>query len=203
MRGLRFVRPRLRGWLKIPVAAATMAALLGFSAAARAEQAHVTNARDDQPFAAQSGPRAEATLAPLWLTLSGGLFSQASAFSGCDSRADASGNSVNGFAIQRRGFLRLAPQLLLHRFSMAGCAVDSGSGVGLSYAIPLRRRLWLLQSVGYYRKPTASGATQSRVSLAGRLDLVQELGWGRTLSLGLGTRSESGQFHALNFGGSF
>jgi hypothetical protein len=205
MRGLRFGRPRLPAYLKISVLTATLAASAAIATAARAEQAALTVApeRDDELFAAHGGPRVEASLAPLWLTLSGGLFSQASAFTGCDSRTDASGNSVNGFAVQRRVFLRLAPQLLLHRFSTAGCAVDSGAGAGLSYAIPLRKRLWLLQSAGYYRQATPFGATFTRVGLAGRLDLVQQLAWGRTLSLGLGTRSESGQFHALNVGGSF
>jgi len=205
MRGLRFGRPRLHSSLKMIVAAAIVAALVGFSVAARAEQAAptATTTPDNEPFAPQRGPSAEATRAPLWLTLSGGLFSRASAFSGCDARADASGNSVNGFAVQRAGSLRLAPELVLHRFSVAGCAVDSGSGAGLSYAIPLGKRLWLMHSAGYYRQPTPFGASVAQVSLAGRLDLVQQLAWGRTLSIGLGIRSESGQFHALNFGGSF
>jgi len=163
----------------------------------------VTSARADAPYAQQGGPRVEAALSPLWLTLSGGLFSQASAFHGCESRAEASGNSVNGFAVQRHSFLRLTRQLVWHRFSMAGCAVDSGSGAGLSYAIPLRKQLWLLPSAGVYRLPTPGDGTSPLVTSAARLDLVAQLDQGHTLSVGLGARSGTGQFHALNFGGSF
>ncbi|HKO53312.1 MAG TPA: hypothetical protein VJV79_36640 [Polyangiaceae bacterium] len=184
--------------------ASAIAVLAGFSATARAQlAAPVVSAQAGEHLGDERGPRVEVIFAPLWLTLNGGLFAQGSAFAGCDSRGDASGNSVNGFAVQRHSFLRLAPQLVLHRFAMAGCAVDSGSGAALSYAVPLRKRLWLVQSAGFYRQPTALGGPAKRISLAGRLDLVKQLAGGRTLSLGLGTRSESGQFHALNFGGSF
>lgn len=209
MRGVRRGRTRLRVCARILIASATFTALVGLSSAARAQHAGslvpiVTPARTDDLFAHRDGPRVEAALAPLWLTLSGGLFSHARAFHGCEARADASGNSVNGFAVQRHSFLRLAPQLVLHRFSMAGCAVDTGTGAGLSYAIPLRKQLWLLPSAGLYRLPTpGDGTTTPIITSAARLDLVALLAQGRTLSVGLGARSGSDEFQALNLGGSF
>jgi len=209
MRGVRRGRARLRVCVKILGAIATLTALVGFSSAARAQHATgtlvpiVTSAREGDLIAQHVGPRVEAAFAPLWLTLSGGLFSQASAFSGCESRAEASGNSLNGFAVQRHSFLRLAPQLVLHRFSMAGCAVDTGTGAGLSYAVPLRKQLWLLPSAGVYRLPTPGDGTSPFLTSAARVDLVAQLAHGGTLSVGLGARSGVGQFHALNFGGSF
>ena len=209
MRGLRCRQARLRACAKIPLATATFSAIVGLSGAARAQHALaplvpvVTPFRADDRFTHKDGPRVETALAPLWLTLSSGLFSQASLFHGCESRADASGNSVNGFAVQRHSFLRLAPQLVLHRFSMAGCAVDTGSGAALSQAIPLQKGLWLVPSAGFYRQSTPYDGTSVLVTAAARVDLVQQLAQGRTLSLGLGARSGAGEFHALNLSGRF
>jgi len=110
---------------------------------------------------------------------------------------------VNGFAVQRYTFLHLTPQLVLHGFSMAGCAVDAGMGGGFTYAVPLRKSLWLVSSAGFYALPTPAGGSPAIVSSAARIDVVKQLAWGRTLSLGLGTRNSFGQFSALHFGGSF
>jgi hypothetical protein len=85
---------------------------------------------------------------------------------------------------------------------MGGCAVDAGMGGGLTYAIPLRKSLWLVPSAGFYALPHASGGSAT-VTTAARIDLVKQLAWGRTLSVGIGTRSGAGQFNALHFGGSF
>ena len=163
----------------------------------------VTPLRADDLFANGNGPTVEAAFAPLRLSLTGGLFSQAGAFSGCESRADASANAVHGFATQYYSFVRLAPQLVLHGYSMVGCAVDAGMGGGLTYAVPLRKNLWLVPSVGFYAVPAFGGGSSAFVSSAARVDLVKQLAWGRTLNVGLGTRSGSGQFNALHFGGSF
>ena len=163
----------------------------------------VTPLRGDDLFASQNGLSTSSAFAPLRLSLTGGIFSQASAFSGCDSRSDASGNSVNGFAVQRYTFLRLTPALVLHGFSLAGCAVDSGTGGGFSYAVPLRKNLWLVSSAGIYGMPAPGGGTPAVVTSAARIDVVKQLAWGRTLSVGLGTRLGSGTFNALHFGGSF
>lgn len=209
MGGLDLGQSRARGLGKNAVAAAAVAALLGLSAAARAQQTAaplvpiVTPLRGDDLFASRNGPTVAAAFAPLRLSLTGGLFSQANAFSGCDARTDASGNSVHGFAVQRYSFVRLAPQLVLHGFSMAGCAVDAGMGGGLTYAVPLTKSLWLVPSAGLYAQPNWGGGTSALVTAAARVDLVKRLGWGRTLNFGLGTRSGFGQFSALHFGGSF
>ena len=208
MGGLRFGQLRALEWSKINLASAVVAGLVSLSTAARAQPTAaplvpiVTPLRADDLFANQNGPTVAAVFAPLRLSLTGGLFSQANAFSGCDSRTDASGNSVNGFAVQHYSFLRLTPGLVLHGFSMAGCAVDAGMGGGLSYAVPLRKNLWLVPSAGFYALPYASGGS-APVTAAARVDLVKQLAWGRTLSVGLGTRTGSGQFNALHFGGSF
>ena len=183
------------------------AALFALSASAHAQTAAplvpiVTPLRADDLFANQNGPTVAAAFAPLRLSLTGGLFSQAGAFSGCDSRTDASENSVHGFATQYYSFVRLAPQLVLHGYSMLGCAVDAGMGGGLTYAVPLRKNLWLVPSAGFYAVPSFGGGS-AFVTAAARVDLVKQLAWGRTLNVGLGTRSGSGQFNALHFGGSF
>jgi len=199
---------RFRGRETICVAAATSAALCLLTANASAQHATslvpaVTPAREEDLFASHGGPRVEDAVSPLWLTLSSGLFSQANAFHGCESRLDGSGNSVSGFAVQRHGFLRLAPQFVLHRFSIAGCAVDAGSGAGLSFAVPIHHGLWLLHSAGFFRQPLPGGVASPRLTTAARVDLVQQLPLGRTLSVGLGTRSSTDQFHALHLGGRF
>lgn len=189
--------------------AAACSTLLGWSAVARAQQTAaalvpiVTPLKADDLFASRNGLSVGAAFAPLRLSLTSGLFSQASAFSGCDAQSDASGNSVNGFAVQRYSFLRLTPQLVLHGFSMAGCAVDAGMGGGFTYSVPLRNNLWLVSSAGFYALPVPGGGAGSFVTSAARVDVVKQLAWGRTLNVGLGTRSGSGQFSALHFGGSF
>ena len=49
-------------------------------------------------------------------------------FDGCTTRTDASGNSVNGFPVQRFWGLRLAPRLTLAGFSNGGCPIDGEGG---------------------------------------------------------------------------
>jgi hypothetical protein len=211
MGGPHFGHSGARGSGRIAVAVSTVAALLAFSTAARAQPTAarlvpvVTPLRGDDLFESQNGPTVTAAFAPLRLSLTGGLFAQANAFTGCDSaRTDASGNSVNGFATQYYSFVRLTPQLVLHGFSMAGCALDAGMGGGLTYTVPLRKSLWLVSSAGFYGLPSAvGGASSALVTSAARVDVVKQLAWGRTLSVGLGTRLGSGQFNALHFGGSF
>jgi hypothetical protein len=194
--------------------AVSVAALIAHCPAARAQQTaaaqtaarlvpNVTLLRGDDLFASARGLSVTSTFAPLRLTLTGGLFSQAGVFPGCEARSDASGNSVNGFPVQYYSFLRLAPELVLHGFSMAGCAVDAGVGGGLSYAVPLRRSLWLVSSVGLYGLPTPFGGDSAFVVQAARVDVVKQLAWGRTLSVGLGSRLGGGVVNALHFGGSF
>ncbi|HET7545731.1 MAG TPA: hypothetical protein VFK05_37945 [Polyangiaceae bacterium] len=164
----------------------------------------VTPLKGDDLYAARVGPSVTAAFAPLRLSLTSGLFPQARFFPGCDSPADASGNAVNGFATQYYSFIRLTPQLVLHGFSTLGCAIDAGMGGGLTYAVPLRKSLWLVPSAGFYALPNSvGGGAAARVTAAARVDLVKQLGWGRTLSVGVGARLGSGAFNALHFGGSF
>ncbi|HYQ04578.1 MAG TPA: hypothetical protein VER96_38155, partial [Polyangiaceae bacterium] len=126
----------------LTIAGAVATTLLALSGAARAQQTAaalvpiVTPLKGDDLFASKNGLSVGAMFAPLRLSLTSGVFPQANAFSGCDTRAEASGNSVNGFALQRYSFLRLTPQLTLHGFSMVGCSVDAGMGGGLTYTVP-------------------------------------------------------------------
>jgi len=211
MGGVCLGRSKALGFSTSAVAIATVSALGTLSTALRAQQAAaplvpiVTPLGAGDLFASGGAPRVDAAFAPLRLTLTGGLFALGNTFPGCDSRMEASGNTVSGFAVQRYSYLPLAPQLVLHGFSSAGCPIDSGIGGGLTYAVPLRKSLWLVSSAGLYTLPTPIGAGRAPVTTAARIDFVKKLGWGRTLSLGLGARlgSGTGQFNALNFGGSF
>jgi len=209
MGGVHLEDADARGWVTIASAGATLVALLAFSSAVRAQPVVaplvpiVTPLKGDDLFASNHGLSLGAAFAPLRLSLTSGLFSQASAFSGCDSHADASGNSINGFAVQRYSFIRLTPQLTLHGFSMTGCAVDAGLGGGLTYTIPLRPSWSLVASAGVYAQPNFGGGTSAFTTSAARVDLVKQLAWGRTLNVGLGARVGGGAFNALHFGGSF
>jgi hypothetical protein len=164
----------------------------------------VTPLRSDDALGGFGAPRVDAAFAPLRLSLTGDLFPIESQFPGCESREDASGNSVHGFALQRYSFLRLTPRLVLHGYSMAGCAVDAGMGGGLTYSAPLSKDLWLVPSAGLYALPPV-GLRPTLVSTAARVDIVKNLAWGGTLNFGLSTRQRTGnrQFTAVNFGGSF
>jgi hypothetical protein len=160
---------------------------------------------DDALMRDRSSLPVGAAFSPLQLSLVGGLFSQAQTLPGCASREDASGNSAGGFGLQRYSYLQLAPRLVLHGFSTAGCAIDSGLGGGLTYSLPLTKSLWLVSSMGFFTLPPLENARSTVVTTSARVDLVKHLGWGRTLSIGLGTRQRTGasQFSAMSFGGSF
>jgi hypothetical protein len=142
---------------------------------------------------------------PLRLSLTGGLFPIGSVLSGCASREDGSGNSINGFPIERYSYLRLFPRLTLHGFSSGGCAVDAGIGGGVTYATPLGKKFWLVSSVGFYALPPADSAMSAVVTSSARLDLVKQLPAGHVLSFGMGTRNRTGAalFNAVSFGGNF
>lgn len=201
------------GWLSTRgrnagVLRAALAALLSTSGVAHAQQTAaplvpiVTPLKGDDAFAGK-GLSVGAAFTPLRLSLTSGIFPYTSPTSDCEVNAEASGNSVKGFAVQRFSYLRLTPQLVLHGFSMAGCPVNAGMGGGLTYSIPLRKSLWLVSSAGIYAQPNPGGGAATFVTSAARVDVVKELAWGRTLSVGLGTRVNGGAFNALHFGGSF
>jgi hypothetical protein len=145
------------------------------------------------------------TFTPLRLSLSQGLFPVGNMISGCSSREDASGNSINGFPIERYSYLRLIPRLTLHGFSSSGCAADAGLGGGLTYAMPLGKKLWLVSSVGLYGLPPIDSALSAVVSASARVDIVKQLPAGHVLTFGMGTRNRTGAalFNAVSFGGNF
>ena len=146
-----------------------------------------------------------AAFTPLRLSLAQGLFPIGDKLPGCDSREDASGNSINGFPIERYSYLRLTPRLTLHGFSSGGCLVDAGIGGGLSYSSPLGKNLWLVSSVGFYGLPPVDPVLSAVVSTAARVDVVKQLPTGHYLNVGLGTRNRTGAglFNAVSFGGNF
>lgn len=151
-----------------------------------------------------SDPRVYGAFVPLRLSLTVGMFPMARAFPECESREEASGNSLNGFALQRSTFLRLTPALVLHGFSSAGCPVDSGAGGGFTYSVPLKKGLWFVASAGFYTIPTAFDG-RPIMTTAARADVVKSLSKGRVLTFGLGRTETSGRnpLTTLNFGGTF
>jgi hypothetical protein len=142
---------------------------------------------------------------PLQLSLKQGLFAAGSTLPNCASREDASGNSINGFPVERYSYLRLTPRLTLHGFSSGGCAVDAGLGGGLTYAAPLGKKLWLVSAVGFYALPSIDLAASAVVSASARVEVVKQLRAGHVLSFGMGTRNRTGAapFNAVSFGGNF
>ena len=126
---------------------------------------------------------------PLRLSLMGDTFPIAGALGGspCASREEASGNTVNGFAMQRQVYLAITPQLVLHGFSSAGCPLDAGIGGGMTYSVPVSRSLFLVASAGAYSLPSAQ---PGRVLTKGdaRIDLIFRSTPDRAWGIGLGRR---------------
>ena len=157
------------------------------------------------PYPPRCAPFASALFMPLRLNLTSGLFPVGVVLQGCDSRTEASGNSVAGFAVRRYSFLRVVPSLTLHGDSSMGRAVDAGLGAGVSYQTALSKNWWLVPSAGLYTPPSPGGARSPLITSSARVDLVRQLGWGGTLNVGLGLRHRTGQglTDAVSFGGSF
>ncbi|MDB4998516.1 MAG: hypothetical protein JWM74_5948 [Myxococcaceae bacterium] len=132
-----------------------------------------------------------AAVAPLRLSLlsvhppRGDLFGDQS----CGPRMEGSGNTVNGFAVQRQTYLQLTPRLVLHGFSQMGCAFDAGVGGGVTYAAPLKPNLWLVASVGMYAMP-AFNSVKPTTAFDARVDVVKRTG-ANTMRVGVGTRGVS------------
>lgn len=159
----------------------------------------------DDGLGEPGSPSPFASVTPLRLSLNQGLFPIASTLHGCASREDASGNSINGFPIERFSYLRLFPRLTLHGFSSIGCAADAGLGAGLTYAAPLGKKWWFVSGVGLHGLPPLDSARSAIWSAAARVDLVKQLPEGHVLSFGMGTRNRTGAalFNAVSFGGNF
>ena len=133
--------------------------------------------------------------APLRLSLQSGIFPMAGGFANCVSLEEPSGNTVNGFPVQRFASVRLTHALVLQGFSSAGCPVDGAIGGGLTYTVPLRPSLWLVASAGAYGVP-AHPPIPARVQNDARIDLTNQVSGGRTLSVGVGKRG-------FSFGGAW
>jgi hypothetical protein len=84
----------------------------------------------------------------------------------------------------------------------SGCPVDSGAGVGITYATPLATDTWLVPSAGFYslRRPGMPLVTIA----AARVDVVKSLSEGRSLNVGVGIKyGSSPSSNAFALGGSF
>jgi hypothetical protein len=127
---------------------------------------------------------------PLRLSLQGDIHPIGGGFSNCTSREEPSGNSINGFPVQRFGSMRFTSALTLQGFSSAGCPVDGAIGAGFTYTAALESSLWLVASAGVYGVPPHA-PFPSRSSSDGRVDLIKQLNDGRTLTMGVGKRGIS------------
>ncbi len=128
------------------------------------------------------------TSMPLRLSLGHSAFAFPHAGGGvaCEPREEASGNTINGFAVQRYTFLRLTPRLVLHGFSTAGCPLDAGMGGALTYAAPLSPKWWLVASGGIYAQ-TSAIASRPTLRTDVHIDVMKQDG-GLMTAVGLGTR---------------
>ena len=128
--------------------------------------------------------------APLRLSLQGQIHSVARGFPNCVSREEPSGNTINGFAVQRFASIRLTDALTLQGFSSAGCPVDGAIGGGVTYTVPLKPSLWVVASAGVYGVPAHLPLPAQQANDV-RLDLTKQLDDQRTMTLGVGRRGVS------------
>jgi hypothetical protein len=122
---------------------------------------------------------------PLRLSLQSTLFPVASAFQGCASLTEASGNSVHGFPVQRYSFVPLAPRLVLHGFSSVGCPVDGAMGGGITYSVPVRPTWSIVMAAGLYGSPFLQLLPRQQMTDL-RVDVVQRAENGRSYGFGVG-----------------
>jgi hypothetical protein len=124
---------------------------------------------------------------PLRLSLQSTIFPVAPLFPNCPSTEFGPGYAVPGIAMQRYAFLPLAPRLVLHGFSSAGCPIDGGVGGGVTYETVLRPNLSLVAGGGVYGVPARS-LLPARTQAEARVDLIQRLDTGRSIGVGLSVR---------------
>lgn len=165
------------------------------------QSALVSNLQLTAPWLLPGEPTGTAGLSPwvastpLRLSLQGAIRPIAGGFSNCASLEEPSGNTVNGFPVQRFASIRLAPALVLQGFSSAGCPVDGALGGGLTYTISIRPSLSLVVGAGAYGVP-AHSPYPARVANDARIDLMKGVDGGGTLSIGIGKRG-------ISFGGAW
>jgi hypothetical protein len=127
---------------------------------------------------------------PLRLSLQGDIHPIGGGFANCASHEEPSGNTINGFAVQRFAAIRLTGALTLQGFSSAGCPVDGAIGGGLTYTVPLGSSFWLVGSAGVYVVP-GHAPYPPRESSDVRVDVTKPTGDGGTLTVGVGRRGIS------------
>jgi hypothetical protein len=127
---------------------------------------------------------------PLRLSLQGDIRPIGQFFPNCATREEPSGNTINGFPVQRFVSIRLTGALTLQGFSSAGCPVDGAIGAGLTYTAPLQPSLWLVASAGAYGVP-AHAPYPARQSNDVRVDVTKLLDDQRTVTVGVGRRGIS------------
>ena len=127
---------------------------------------------------------------PLRLSLQAPIFPMAGGYPNCATREDASGNSFNGWPVQRYALLALTPNLTLHGFTSAGCPIDGAIGGGVTYTVPLEKSWWLVMGGGVYGVP-AHYPMPARRSADLRIDVMKKIDEARSVSVGLGRRGIS------------
>ena len=153
--------------------------------------------------------------APLRLALQGGMIPIGGAFGGCASREEPSGNSVGGIPLALQRELHLTPALTLAGFSRLGCPLDATAGVVLSLAVPIRRSIALVFSLGVIAAPAllplfgptprilAKSVTggDSPATIAARADVVWKTKGGRVFHVGVGSIGHGN--NGVSFGSGF
>jgi hypothetical protein len=177
-----------------------LGALLFAAPAASAQSAVVTTLQLTAPWlrGEPTGPAGVSQWVlstPLRLSLQGQIHPIAGGFANCLTREEPSGNTINGFPVQRFASIRLTDALTLQGFSSAGCPVDGAAGGGLTYTAVLQPSLWLVASAGAYGVP-AHAPYPARTSNDVRIDLMKQMDAGRTLTVGVGRRG-------VSFGGAW
>jgi hypothetical protein len=124
---------------------------------------------------------------PLRLSLQGDIHPIGGGFPNCVSREEPSGNTINGFAVQRFASIRVTEALTLQGFSSAGCPIDGAIGAGVTYTVPLQSSLWLVASAGVYGVP-GHAPYPPRQSNDLRVDLTKQLDDQHTTTVGVGRR---------------
>ena len=132
---------------------------------------------------------ASVAVLPLRLSLIGDSFPVAHAFGddACAGRAQAAGNAVWGFPVQRQTFYALTPRLVVHTFSQLGCPLDAGAGWGVTYALPVAKSWWVVGAMGGYILPSAQPG-HALLKTDARLDLVYRPTADRAWAVGVGRK---------------
>jgi len=134
-----------------------------------------------------AGPSSWVLSTPLRLSLQGDIHPLAGGFPNCVSREEPSGNTVNGFAVQRFASIGLTKALTLQGFSSAGCPVDGAIGGSLTYTAALQPSLWFVAGAGVYGVP-GHAPYPPRLSNDLRVDLMKQLNDQHAVTVGVGRR---------------